>query len=97
MTLISKLFHCNSREGVLTTGYKSALMYIIQSINKLMNSEVQITDLVIFKLLRQNIEKYKALFPHVAAAIRLNVSGAITNHGDNIQYVHTDSNHIDPL
>jgi DNA polymerase elongation subunit (family B) len=34
---------------------------------------------------------------HVAAAIRLNVSGVITNRGDNIQYVHTDSNHSDPL
>jgi DNA polymerase elongation subunit (family B) len=42
-----------------------------------MNGEVQITDLVISKLLRQNIEKYRSLFPHVAAAIRLNVSGVL--------------------
>lgn len=62
-----------------------------------MNGEVKITDLVISKLLRKNIEKYRALYPHVAAAIRLNVSGVITNRGDNIQYVHTDSSHIDPL
>jgi DNA polymerase elongation subunit (family B) len=53
--------------------------------------------LVISKLLRQNIEKYRALFPHVAAAIRLNVSGVITHRGDNIQYIHTDSKHADPL
>jgi DNA polymerase elongation subunit (family B) len=95
--LLSKLFNCNSPEEVLTTGYENALMYIAQSIDKLMNGEVQITDLVISKLLRQNIEKYWALFPHVAAAIRLNVSGVITNRGDNIKYVHTDSNHTDPL
>jgi DNA polymerase elongation subunit (family B) len=62
-----------------------------------MNGEVQITDLVISKLLRQNIEKYKALFPHVAAAIKLNILGVITNRRDNIQYVYTDSNHSDPL
>lgn len=97
MTLLSKLFDCNSPEEVLTTGYENALAYITQSIDKLMNGEVQITDLVISKLLRQNIEKYRALFPHVAAAIRLNVSGVITNRGDNIQYVHTNSNHTDPL
>ena len=30
-------------------------------------------------------------------AIRLNVSGVIANRGDSIQYVHTDSNHTDPL
>ena len=68
-------------EEVLTTGCENALLYITQSIDKLMNGEVQITDLVISKLLRQNIEKYRSL----------------TSRGDNIQYVHTDSNHTDPL
>lgn len=96
-TLLLKLFGCNTAEEVETIGYENALMYITQSIDKLMNGEVQITDLVISKLLRQNIEKYRSLFPHVAAAIQLNVSGVITNRGDNIQYVHTDSNHTDPL
>lgn len=95
--LLSKLFVGNSSEEVLTTGYENALLYITQSIDKLMNGEIQITDLVISKLLRQNIEKYRSLFPHVAAAIRLNVSGVIVGRGDNIQYVHTDSNHTDPL
>ncbi|HXW12602.1 MAG TPA: DNA polymerase domain-containing protein [Nitrososphaeraceae archaeon] len=96
-TLLSKLFDCQSSEEVLTTGYQNALEYITQNINKLMNGEVQITDLVISKLLRQNIKKYRSLFPHVAAAIRLNVSGVIANRGDDIQYVYTDSNHSDPL
>jgi DNA polymerase elongation subunit (family B) len=95
--LLSKLFDCRNSKEVLTVGYQNAISYITQSIDKLMNGEVQITDLVISKLLRQNIEKYRSLFPHVAAAIRLNVSGMITNRGDNIQYVHTDSNHTDPL
>ena len=79
------------------TGYENSLLYITQSIDKLMKGEVQITDLVISKLLRQHIEKYRSLFPHVAAAIKLNVSGVITNRGDSIQYVHTDSKHADPL
>jgi DNA polymerase elongation subunit (family B) len=80
--LLSKLFDCQTSEKVLTTGYENALLYITHSIDKLMNDEVQITDLVISKLLQQNIEKYRSLFPHVAAAIRLNVSGVITNRGD---------------
>jgi DNA polymerase elongation subunit (family B) len=96
-TLLSKLFDCNSSEEVLTNGYQNALLYITHSIDKLMNGEIQITDLVISKLLRQNIEKYRSLFPHVAAAIRLHVSGVIASRGDNIQYVYTDSNHSDPL
>jgi DNA polymerase elongation subunit (family B) len=96
-TLLSVLFGCNTAEEVETIGYENALMYITQSIDKLMNGEVQITDLVVSKILRQNIEKYRSSFPHVAAAIRLNVSGVITNRGDSIQYVHTDSDHTDPL
>ena len=96
-TLLSKLFNCQSSEEVLKTGYQNALEHINQNIDKLMNGEIQITDLIISKLLRQNIEKYRSLFPHVSAAIRLNVSGVITNRGDSIQYVHTDANHTDPL
>jgi DNA polymerase elongation subunit (family B) len=95
--LLLKLFGCNTAEEVETIGYENALQYIVQSIDKLMNGEVQITDLVISKLLRQNIEKYRSLFPHVSAAIRLNISGVLANRGDSIQYVHTDSNHTDPL
>ena len=95
--LLAKLFDCNTAQEVLTTGYENALLCVTQTMDKLMNGEVQITDLVVSKLLRKNIEKYRSLFPHVAAAIRLNVSGVIAGRGDNIQYVHTDSNHTDPL
>ena len=79
-------------EEVLTIGYENALLYITHSIDKLMNDEVPITDLVISKLLRQNIEKYRSLFPHVAAAIRLNVSGVITNRGNSeVRFIFVES------
>jgi DNA polymerase elongation subunit (family B) len=96
-TLLSKLFDCNNFEDVLSKGYQNALQHITHSIDKLMNGEIQITDLVISKLLRQNIEKYRSLWPHIAAAVKLNISGVITGRGENINYVYTDSNHADPL
>jgi DNA polymerase elongation subunit (family B) len=96
-SLLLTLFDCNSSEEVLKSGYQTALLYITQCIDIIMNGEVQITDLVISKLLRQNIEKYRSLFPHVAAAIRLNISGLIASKGDKIEYVYTDSKHADPL
>jgi DNA polymerase elongation subunit (family B) len=37
--------------------------------------EIEQQDLVISKLLRQDIEKYKSLFPHVSAAIQLFSNG----------------------
>ncbi|MFL6338877.1 MAG: hypothetical protein ACJ718_07220 [Nitrososphaeraceae archaeon] len=51
-------------------------------------------DLVISKLLRQDIQKYKSLFPHVSAAIQLR---NYPLKGDTIQYIYTDSHHNNPL
>jgi DNA polymerase elongation subunit (family B) len=51
-------------------------------------------DLVISKLLRQDIQKYRSLFPHVSAAIQ---SKKHRLKGDIIQYVYTDSKHNNPL
>ena len=57
---------------------------------------IQQQDLVISKLLRQDIEKYKSLFPHVSAAIQLlsNNVGGVDKHptkGDTTQYIYTNS------
>jgi DNA polymerase elongation subunit (family B) len=51
-------------------------------------------DLVISKLLRQDIQKYKSLFPHVSAAIQ---SKKYPVRGDTIRYIYTDSKHNNPL
>jgi DNA polymerase elongation subunit (family B) len=51
-------------------------------------------ELVISKLLRQDIQKYKSLFPHVSAAIQLR---KYPLKGDTIQYIYTDSQHNNPL
>jgi DNA polymerase elongation subunit (family B) len=51
-------------------------------------------DLIISKLLRQDIQKYRSLFPHVSAAIQ---SRKYPLKGDTIQYIYTDSKHNNPL
>jgi DNA polymerase elongation subunit (family B) len=56
--------------------------------------------IVISKLLGQDIEKYKSLFPHVSAAIQLlsaTGGGKYPTKGDTIQYIYTDSQHKNPL
>jgi DNA polymerase elongation subunit (family B) len=60
---------------------------------------IQQQDLVISKLLRQDIEKYKSLFAHVSAAIQLSTKGGGTypTKGNTIQYIYTDSQHKNPL
>ena len=59
-----------------------------------MTAEGHDKDLVISKLLRQDIQKYKSLFPHVSAAIQ---SRKYPVRRDTIQYLYTDSKHNNPL
>jgi DNA polymerase elongation subunit (family B) len=56
-------------------------------------------DLVISKLLRQDIEKYKSLFHHVSAAIQLSggTDGRYPTKGDTINYIYTNTQHKNPL
>jgi DNA polymerase elongation subunit (family B) len=54
-------------------------------------------DLVISKLLGQNIKKYRNLFPHVSAAIQLSNGDRHPSKGDTIKYIYTDSQHKNPL
>jgi len=63
--------------------------------NAIMTGEgLESKDLVISKLLKQDIQKYRSLFPHVSAAIQ---SRKYPLKGDTIQYIYTDSKHNNPL
>jgi DNA polymerase elongation subunit (family B) len=93
--LLYTLFDCKDSSEILTKGYENALLLVTQAIDTIMTGEgLDDKDLIISKLLRQNIEKYKSLFPHVSAAIQ---SRKYPLKGDIIQYIYTDSNHNNPL
>ena len=81
-------------------GYENALLVVTKVIDKIMTGEeIHQEDLVISKLLGQDIEKYKSLFPHVSAAIQLTntAGGKQPTKGDTIQYIYTNSQHKNPL
>jgi DNA polymerase elongation subunit (family B) len=62
-------------------------LLVTQGIDKIMTGEdIRQQDLVISKLLRQDMEKYRSIFPHVSAAIQLsNETGKHPLKGDTIQ------------
>jgi DNA polymerase elongation subunit (family B) len=74
-------------------------MLVTKAIDKIMIGGDDITknDLVISKLLGQNIEKYRRLFPHVSVAIQLSHEDKHPSRGDTIRYIYTDSQHKNPL
>jgi DNA polymerase elongation subunit (family B) len=106
--LLYTLFDCENSDEVVTKGYDDALLLVTQTIDKIMTGEgLRQQDLVILKLLRQDIDKYRSISPHVSAAIQLSnnnnnnnsngSSGRYPTKGDTIQYIYTNSQHNNPL
>jgi DNA polymerase elongation subunit (family B) len=93
--LLYTLFDCKDSSEILTKGYENALLLVTQAIDTIMTGEgLDDNDLVISKLLRQDIQKYRSLFPHASAAIQLRKYPV---KGDTIQYTYTNSKHNNPL
>ena len=93
--LLYTLFDCKDSSEILSKGYDNALVLVTQAIDTIITGEgLDDKDLVISKLLRQDIQKYRSLFPHVSAAIQ---SKKYPLRGDTIQYIYTDSKHNNPL
>jgi DNA polymerase elongation subunit (family B) len=97
--LLSTLFDCKSKEEIIDKGYENALLLVTKAIDKIMlgGHEVTRNDLIISKLLGQNIEKYRGLFPHVSAAIQQSSRSRHLYRGDTTRYIYTDSQHKNPL
>src|ERR671939_68015 len=93
--LLYTVFDCKDSSEILTKGYENALLLVTQAIDTIITGEgLDDKDLVISKLLRQDIQKYRSLFPHVSAAIQ---SRKYPVRGDTIQYIYTDLKHNNPL
>jgi DNA polymerase elongation subunit (family B) len=60
-----------------------------------MTGELELKDLIVSKILRQDLQKYRSLFPHVSAALQL--TDVPLTRADTIQYIYTDAAHSNPL
>jgi DNA polymerase elongation subunit (family B) len=99
--LLYTLFECKDSTEVANNGYENALLLVTKAIDRIMTAEdITQQDLVISKLLRQDIENYKSLFPHVSAAIQLSTNSTDRRYptkGDTITYIYTNTQHKNPL
>jgi DNA polymerase elongation subunit (family B) len=97
--LLSTLFSCKDVIEIVDKGCEKALLLVTKAIDKIMLGGEDITpdDLVVSKLLGQDITKYKSLFPHVSAAIQLSNEDKHPSKGDTIKYIFTDSQNKNPL
>jgi DNA polymerase elongation subunit (family B) len=95
--LLYTLFDCKESAAVISKGYDNALLLVTKTIDNVMTGDIQLKDLVVSKMLRQDLSKYRSLFPHVSAAIQLTEAGKSLVRGDIIQYIYTDAAHKNPL
>jgi DNA polymerase elongation subunit (family B) len=95
--LLYTLFDCKDSTEVMSRGYENALLLVTKTIDKVMTGELELKDLVVSKILRQDLQKYRTLFPHVCAALQLTEAGVQLVRGDTIQYIYTDAAHSNPL
>jgi DNA polymerase elongation subunit (family B) len=91
------LFNCKDSTEVLLKGYENALLVVTKTIDKVMTGDLHVKDLVVSKILRQDLYKYSTLFPHVAAALQLSEAGVPLVRGDTIHYSYTDAFHTNAL
>src|SRR5215510_5438231 len=95
--LLHTLFDCKDSAEIMSRGYENALLLVTKTIDKVMTGELELKDLIVSKILRQDLYKYRSLFPHVSAALQLTTAGVPLTRGDTIQYIYTDAAHSNPL
>jgi DNA polymerase elongation subunit (family B) len=96
--LLHILFGCKTINDIFSKTLDDALLCVTQTIYKIMTGKIKFEELIVSKQLRMDITKYRNLFPHVAAAIQsMNQNKKKAIRGETIQYIHTDSQHQNPL
>ena len=65
--LLYTLFDCKDSAEIVSRGYENALLLVTKTIDKVMTGELELKDLIVSKILRQDLYKYRSLFPHVSA------------------------------
>ncbi len=95
--LLYTLFDCKDSAEVLSKGFENALLLVTKTIDNVMTSKIPLKDLVVSKMLRHDLTKYRSLFPHVSAALQLTEAGKSLVRGDMVQYIYTNAVHKNPL
>ncbi len=95
--LIRILFDCSTVEEVNSVGYERAMVSVTRAVDRVMSAEMSLEELTVSKTIRKSADKYRSLFPHVAAAIQLASRGKVVKAGEDVNFIYMDSDHHNPL
>lgn len=95
--LIQTLFDAETAEEVYDSGYKRAVDFVVEVVDRIMDKKIPLEELVVSKLLRKPLSEYTRLFPHVSAAVSLAQQGLAVRQGDRIDFLYVNARHRNPL
>jgi len=95
--LIKTLLDYKTVEEVYSIGYERALTFVKKAIDKIMTEKMSLQELAVSKTLRKAFNKYRIIFPHVAAAIQLASRGKNVKEGEDVSFIYRDVEHHNPL
>jgi DNA polymerase elongation subunit (family B) len=95
--LLSILLGADEASDVQKRQLPKAVEFTVQAVDELRLGNVPLNELVISKVLRMPVERYRSLFPHVTAAIQLRQKHRPVRAGDFVDYVYVDTKQVNPV
>ena len=95
--LLSILLNAERASEVQKRQLPKAVKFTVQAVDELRLGNVPLNELVISKVLRMPVERYRCLFPHVTAAIQLRQKHRPVKAGDFVDYVYVDTKQVNPV
>jgi DNA polymerase I len=95
--LIQTLFDAETAEAVYASGYKRAVDFVVEVVDRVMEKTIPLEELVVSKRLWKSLSEYTCLLPHVSAAVSLAQQGLAVKKGDTIDFLYVNARHRNPL
>lgn len=95
--LLNILLSADKASDVQKRQLPKAIEFTVQTLDELRAGNVPLNELIISKVLRMPVERYRSLFPHVTAAIQLRQKHRPVKTGDLVNYVYVDTQQVNPI
>jgi len=95
--LMKILFESECAEEVERDQFKKAYDYVVKTCDEIREGKVELERLVVSKILRKPLNKYRSMFPHVVAVIQMIQKGKRMRTGEMIDFIYVNASHTNPF
>jgi len=95
--LLETLLEAETVSDITSKQLQIAIQLTQEALEVVQSGDMPVTELVISKVLRMPIERYRSLFPHVLAAAQLRQIKRPVRPGDSVDYVYVDMGQVNPM